>query len=132
MIETSKDTSADKHPDSSKRTAQSASSTPNQRKLSTRARGLIAIVCLVLIGVGVWYFFFHKQAANNSLIALSGRIEGDDSAVAPKTSGRLLEIRVREGDSVKAGDTIAVLDDQQVRAREDQARAALSVAQAKA
>ena len=63
---------------------------------------------------------------------MSGRIEGDDSAVAPKTAGRILEIRVREGDTVKAGDTIAVLDDAQVRAREEQARAALTGAEARA
>jgi HlyD family secretion protein len=63
---------------------------------------------------------------------VSGRIEGDDSAVAPKTAGRLLEIRVREGDKVKAGDIIAVLDDDQIRAREEAARAALTSAQANA
>jgi len=32
---------------------------------------------------------------------------------------------VREGDTVNAGDTIAILDDAQIRAREDQARDAL-------
>ena len=32
----------------------------------------------------------------------------------------------REGDTVKAGDTIAMLDDEQIRAREDQAQAALA------
>ena len=65
-------------------------------------------------------------------MTLSGRIEGDDSAVAPKTGGRILEIRVREGDSVQAGEMITILDDQQVRAREDQARAMVSEAEAKA
>ena len=63
---------------------------------------------------------------------MSGRIEGDDSAVSPKTAGRIIEIRVREGDTVKAGDTIATLDDAQVRAREEQARAALTGAEARA
>jgi len=51
--------------------------------------------------------------------------------VAPKTTGRILEVRVREGDTVNAGDTIAILDDAQVRAREDQARATLLEAEAK-
>jgi HlyD family secretion protein len=60
---------------------------------------------------------------------LSGRIEGDDSAVAPKTSGKILEVTVREGDTVTAGQVIARLDDAQVRAKEDQARAALQNAQ---
>src|SRR6185295_9830797 len=67
-----------------------------------------------------------------NIIALSGRIEGDDSSIAPKTSGRILEIRFREGDYVHAGETIAVLDDAQVRAREDQARAGLVTAEASA
>ena len=39
---------------------------------------------------------------------------------------------MREGDTVKAGDTIATLDDAQVRSREDQARAALTGAEARA
>jgi HlyD family secretion protein len=39
---------------------------------------------------------------------------------------------VREGDVVNAGDTIAILDDEQIRARENQARATLLEAEAKA
>jgi HlyD family secretion protein len=64
-------------------------------------------------------------------VIVSGRIEGDDSAIAPKTTGRILEIRFREGDVVKAGDAIAVLDDAQIRAREEQARAVLAGADAR-
>ena len=44
--------------------------------------------------------------------------------MAAKTSGRIREIRVREGDVVKAGDVIAVLDDEQAVAREQQAQSA--------
>ena len=61
-----------------------------------------------------------------NLIVLSGRIEADDSTVATKVSGRIRDIRVREGDTVKAGDVIALLDEEQAAAREEQAR---SVAQ---
>lgn len=108
-------------------------STGKKRRLSTRARGfLVLIVLAVVIAAAIAYLLFHRTAAPNSIVALSGRIEGDDSAVAPRIGGRILEVRVREGDSVKGGDTIAVLDDQQIRAREDQSRAALAVAQAKA
>jgi HlyD family secretion protein len=51
--------------------------------------------------------------------------------VAPKTSGKILELTVREGDTVTAGQVIARLDDAQVRAAEEAARAALANAQAK-
>lgn len=91
---------------------------------------------LMFVGIAVallivWELFFASPRLPANIVALSGRIEGDDSAVAPKTSGKILEITVREGDTVNAGQVIARLDDAQVRAREDQARAALSDAQAK-
>lgn len=103
-------------------------------KVRPLARAL-AILVVLLVAAGavflVWKVFFASPRAPDSVISLSGRIEGDDSAVAPKTSGRILEIRFREGDRVKAGDTIATLDDQQIRAREQQAQAALAEAEAK-
>jgi HlyD family secretion protein len=93
--------------------------------------GLAAIVVLVA-AYFVWSAFFAAPKIPDSIVVLSGRIEGDDSAIAPKTSGRIVELRVREGDSVKAGDIIAILDDEQVRARENAARAVLQEAEAKA
>lgn len=93
---------------------------------------LLLVVAMAAGAFLIWKLFFAKRGAPENVITLSGRIEGDDSALATKTGGRILEIRFREGDSVKAGDQIAVLDDAQLRAREDQARAALREAEAKA
>ncbi len=90
----------------------------------------LIILGALVVGVIVWRVFFAGPSIPASIVTLSGRIEGDDSAVAAKTSGRILEVRTREGDAVKAGDVIAVLDDDQVRAREDAARAALAQAEA--
>jgi HlyD family secretion protein len=97
-------------------------------------RKVVPIVAVLLLAVGaflIWRFFFARPQIPDSIVTLSGRIEGDDSAVASKTTGRILEILVREGDTVKAGDTIARLDDEQVRAREEQARAGLAAADAR-
>jgi len=93
----------------------------------------IAAIAVVLIAAAlvVWRIFFAAPAVPASIVAVSGRIEGDDSAVASKTTGRILSVTVREGDTLNAGDVIATLDDAQIRAREDQARAALSDAEAK-
>jgi HlyD family secretion protein len=93
---------------------------------------LVVILILATVGFGVWRVFFYTLPISPNIVPLSGRIEGDDSAVSPKTSGRILEIRVREGDSVSAGDIIAVLDDEQLRARVEQAQAQLQQAEAKA
>jgi HlyD family secretion protein len=96
-----------------------------------RVMPFVAIVVLAMIAFLIWRLFFSTPKVPDSILALSGRIEGDDSAVASKTAGHIMEIRVREGDSVKAGDIIAILDDKQVRAREEQARAAQAGADAR-
>jgi multidrug efflux pump subunit AcrA (membrane-fusion protein) len=80
----------------------------------------------------IWKVFFAVPPVPASIVILSGRIEGDDSAAAVKPTGRILEVRVREGDRVKAGDIIAVLDDQQIRDREEKAQAVLAGEEAKA
>jgi len=90
---------------------------------------LIIFAGLALVAFFLWKAFFARRPPENVLF-LSGRIEGDDSTIAPKASGRILKVCFREGDNVEAGETIAVLDDKQTRAREDQARAALSDAEA--
>ena len=111
----------------------SAQSAPSAPPAPTRSRKLLPAIIvfgvLLVAAIVVWEEFFAAPAVPPSIVTVSGRIEGDDSAVAPKTEGRILEVRVREGDSVKAGDVIAVLDDAQVRDRETAARAALSFAQ---
>jgi HlyD family secretion protein len=93
---------------------------------------LVVLAVLAAAGFGIWRAFFATPPLPESIVPVSGRIEGDDSAVSPKTTGRILEIRVREGDSVNAGDIIAILDDEQLRAREQAAQAALSQSEAKA
>jgi HlyD family secretion protein len=98
-----------------------------------RARTVIVLIVLLLAAgaVTVWRVVLAKPGGAANVIYLSGRIEGDDSAVSSKAAGRLLEAKVREGDEVKAGDVIAVLDDQQLRDREAEAQATVAQAEAR-
>lgn len=97
----------------------------------SRVRRIAIIAGVVLAVFLIWRFFLRGPDIPDSVVALSGRIEGDDSAVASKTTGRILEIHYREGDLVHQGDVIAELDDEQIRARERQAQAAVEQAQAR-
>jgi HlyD family secretion protein len=99
-----------------------------------KPRRKIFPLIVVILGVAaffIWRGFFANPKVPENIVTVSGRIEGDDSAVAPKTAGRIVDIHVREGDMVKAGDVIATLDDAQIRAREDQAKAALAAAESR-
>ena len=93
--------------------------------------GLILLLILAGGGYFIWKNYVQVPPVPASLVVLSGRIEGDDSTVSPKVSGRLAEIRFREGDTVKAGDVIAVMDDVQAHAREDQVKASIAEAEAR-
>src|SRR5437870_3382376 len=95
------------------------------RKKLLKATRVIAVVAIIAIAIFLaWWFLIRQPPVPHNIIQLSGRIEGDDSTVAAKNSGRIREIRVREGDTVKAGDVIAILDEEQAAAREEQARSA--------
>ncbi len=100
--------------------------------MSARRRR-VAILAVVALGLGFlgWRFVLGPPTVPPGVLTVSGRIEGDDAAVAAKTSGRIREIAVREGDSVEAGQVLAVLDDEQIRAREAQASAVARQAEAR-
>ena len=101
--------------------------------MSARRRriALVVVVLVGLAGFALWRLVLARPSLPPGVIAVSGRIEGDNSAVAAKTSGRIREITVREGDPVQAGQVIGVLDDEQIRAREQQAMAAVRQAEAR-
>lgn len=103
----------------------------DDRARSRRMWRVFAIAALFVAAFLIWRFVLSAPEVPEGVVALSGRIEGDDSAVASKTTGRILEVRYREGDHVNQGDVIAVLDDEQIRARENQAQAAVEQAQAR-
>jgi len=105
---------------------------PARSRLRRYLPGLLFLAVLAGAAYLFWRLFFAGATQPENIITLSGRIEGDPAAVAAKLNGRILEIRVREGDPVKAGDVIAVLDDEQLRARETQAQAAVTDAEARA
>lgn len=109
-----------------------AKTTSSQTAAPKRRFPFKIIPILLILGIAgflVWYFVLRQPVTTKNIIEVSGRIESDDATIAPKSNGRIKEIKVREGDQVKAGEVIAVLDDEQLRAREEQAQAAVTQAE---
>jgi HlyD family secretion protein len=79
-------------------------------------------ISILLAGITVLVLGGCKQAAApEGTIFVSGRIDGDSVDISSKIAGRILELTVREGDSVKAGQVVATLDSpQQVAIRDTQ------------
>ncbi|MBR1463604.1 MAG: biotin/lipoyl-binding protein [Prevotella sp.] len=84
--------------------------------------GFIAVVVVVaLIG-----FFTLDQTPNE----IQGEVEVSEYRVSSKVPGRILELRVKEGDYVHVGDTLAILDAPEVSAKKTQAQSAEDAAAA--
>ena len=77
---------------------------------------LPGIAILVLSGC-------NRNAEPEGTIFVSGRIDGDTVDISSKIAGRIVELMVREGDSVKANDIVAKLDSPQEEAIRDTQKA---------
>ena len=84
--------------------------------------GFSAVVTIVAV---IGFFAFGREPE-----VIQGQVEVGEYRVSSKVPGRILEIRVKEGDFVKVGDTLAILDAPEVRAKMEQARSAEDAASA--
>lgn len=92
-----------------------------------RSRLLIGIVAVAVLVAGVATWFFTRPAPSNLIVA-SGTIEATESDVTPKVQGRLVALRVNDGDNVRKGEVLAILDRVQPELGVDQALASLQSA----
>ena len=89
---------------------------------------LLAVVGFVAVVIIVALIGFFALDRDPDII--QGQVEVSEYRVSSKVPGRILELRVKEGDFVKAGDTLAILDAPEVRAKMEQARSAENAASA--
>ena len=89
---------------------------------------LLAFISLTAVIVIVSLIGFFTLGKGPEII--QGQAEADEYRVSSKVPGRILEFRVKEGDKVKAGDTLAILEAPDVKAKLSQAQAAEQAAQA--
>ena len=89
---------------------------------------LLAFLTLlgVIVLVAVVGFFMLRKGPE----IIQGQAEVTEYRVSSKVPGRILEFRVKEGQKVQAGDTLAILEAPDVMAKMEQARAAEAAAQA--
>lgn len=92
-------------------------------------RHLLLVVLLTLAGIGsfVLYRWLLLEPFPEGLLQVNGRIEGDHVTVASKFPGRVLELLAREGDKVTKGQIILRLEDDQTKAKVNQAKEAVAV-----
>jgi membrane fusion protein (multidrug efflux system) len=89
-----------------------------------RRKRVVIPVFLFIVGAAIvaWYWYMNYRGYDSTDDAY---IDGNRVSISSKMLGRIAELGADEGDTVKAGDTLVVLDDTDLRAQEKQAQAAL-------
>lgn len=86
----------------------------------------LAVLVLAVVTVGaIGYFTIGTEEE-----VIQGQIDVEEYRVSSKVPSRILELRVKEGDYVHVGDTLAILDAPEVEAKAVQAESAESAAAA--
>src|SRR5260370_930650 len=109
-------------PESASVSSEAAEPKPGGRRLTVFA--IMGVVLLALVGLGArrWIYGLSHVSTDDA------QADGHIIPILPKVGGFVTEVRVDENRSVKAGDTLVVLDDRDYRARLAQADADLAVA----
>src|ERR1700752_917817 len=84
----------------------------------TRFWMLLAMGLLILQGC-------KKNAEPEGTLFVSGRIDGDSVDISSKIAGRVVDLKVREGDSVQPNQVLASLSSEQTEAIRDAQKARL-------
>ncbi len=92
-----------------------------KKNLMVLVAGLLVVG---LVGYGFW------RAAQPSPEFFQGQMEATETDVAPKVTGRIAEIAVKEGDRIEVGTLLLRIDSPEIRAKAAQANAAGDAAQA--
>lgn len=89
---------------------------------------LLAVLCFTAV-VGIVALIGFLTIGNEEEV-IQGQVEVTEYRVSSKVPGRILELCVKEGDYVKKGDTLAIIDAPEVRAKMQQAQSAEDAATA--
>ena len=82
-----------------------------------KRRFLLISFASVAVVLAAYEILLHLKTTNNHLV-VSGRVEADETQLSPMIAGRLSKVLVDDGVKVKKGDTVALIEDDELRSKE--------------
>jgi len=98
--------------------------------MSSKRRRIALAAVAVAVAAGAAWYLLSGDGERADVLAASGTVEATEAHLGFQAAGRIREIRAEEGDSVGAGDTLAVLDRRELLARREAAEAEIEAARA--
>ncbi len=97
-----------------------------QEKKKINSKFIIILAAMLLIGGGYGFYVYnhglHHETTDDA------QIDAKISPINPKVSGYIKEVKIKDNQWVKKGDTLLVLDDAEYQLKLQQAEAALNIA----
>src|SRR6478672_2656294 len=88
---------------------------------------LVIVILAALAGVAGWYWWTEWRFVESTDDAY---IHADTGIISPKIDGYIRQVRVRDNQSIAAGDVMFVIDDRDFAAKAAQAEAVVATAEA--
>jgi HlyD family secretion protein len=89
---------------------------PPPRRGRWLRRGLLLLVLIGAALGGAWWWKLSQPSFPPSIVWSNGRLEADEIDIDTKFADRIAELRADEGDIVKAGQVLAVMDTRDLEA----------------
>lgn len=101
----------------------------NEKAAAPKKRSKVFLIVLILlVAGGAWFGISKYQHGKHHEETDDAQVEANISPVIPRVSGYVKEVRVKDNQVVKKGDTLFILDDRDLAIRVRQAEAALTTA----
>ena len=99
---------------------------PERKRPGKKPLIILAIVVVIMLLVGLWFWFSTRNIETTD----DAFTEGNAVTIAPKASGYVVKLLVKDNQRVKRGDLLVEIDARDNAAQRDQAKAQLGLAQA--
>ena len=93
-----------------------------------KSKGFIIVLALLVV-LGGWFGISKYTHGLHHEETDDAQVDAGISPVIPRVSGYVMEVRVKDNQQVKKGDTLVILDNRDYKLKVEQAEAALSTAQ---
>jgi membrane fusion protein, multidrug efflux system len=91
-----------------------------------RNRIVAGVLVLAAIAIGLFLYYHNRETTDDA------QVDGHITPIASKIYGRVLEVKVRDNEHVKAGQILVQIDPADYQAQVDEAKAALALAEGEA
>jgi membrane fusion protein (multidrug efflux system) len=103
---------------------------PVQAKKLNLRKLLLTGAALVALAGGAWYGWDYWTVGQYQVSTDDAYVKADNTTIAPKVSGYLHQVLVGDNERVRAGQTLARIDDRDFKVALDQAKADVAAARA--